>query len=409
MLSENNKDIELIIDAARSVLEFRSFADSARRIFDLCKRKLGATAGYVALLSEDGAENEVLFLDPGGLSCTVDESLPMPIRGLRGEAYRSGRPAYENDFVNSEWMKFMPSGHVGLRNVLFAPLILDGKAIGLIGLANKATDFTHEDAEWASIFAEIAAIALHNSYLIESLQKSEKKYHNAFEMVRLLQNILAHDMNNILQAIISSVELSKYLLQRDDKEKLTEMLSRIELQFDRGRKLITHVRNLSELEDQSLPLERIEICGLLEEAITNIRESFKSKELQIQCELPLKHYTLANPILLDVFENILHNAVKHNLNEIIEISVSISSIREEDTDYLKIEFVDNGLGVNDELKQAIFRTDHESESLSRGLGVGLSLVKKAIEVFHGRVWVENRVADDYTRGAKFIILLPEVP
>ena len=48
---------------------------------------MGATSGYVALLSEDGAENEVLFLEAGGFPCDVDPKLPMPIRGLRAEAY----------------------------------------------------------------------------------------------------------------------------------------------------------------------------------------------------------------------------------------------------------------------------------------------------------------------------------
>jgi signal transduction histidine kinase len=405
MLSACNPDIELIIEAARSVLEFRSFEDASRRIFDLCKRKLGAKSGYVALLSADGAENEVLFLDAGGLPCTVDENLPMPIRGLRGEAYRTGKPAYENDFTKSEWVKFMPPGHVALRNVLFAPLILDGKAIGLIGLANKPGDFTPDDAEWASIFAEIAAIALHNNYLIESLHKSERKYHAAFEKAKLLQSLLAHDMNNILQAIISSVEVSRKLLEMDDKHKLNEMLSLIERQFDRGRELITKVRKLTELEDQPMPLKKVEICAVLEEAIANIQGSFESKEIKIQHNLTNVCYTLANPIILDVFENILHNAVKHNRNDIIEISVNVTHAREDGM--VQFEFIDNGVGVSDDLKNSIFQSHHQIGGEFRGLGVGLSLVKKAVELFNGRISVEDRVQGDYTKGSKFIILLPE--
>ncbi len=407
MLSASNPDIELIIEAARSVLELRSFEDASRRIFDLCKRKLGAKSGYVALLSADGAENEVLFLDAGGLPCTVDENLPMPIRGLRGDAYRTGKPAYENDFTRSEWVKFMPPGHVVLRNVLFAPLILDGKAIGLIGLANKPSDFTPDDAEWASIFAEIAAIALHNSYLVESLHKSERKYYNAFERAKLLQSLLAHDMNNILQAIISSVEMSRKLLDMDNKRKINEMLSLIERQFDRGRELITKVRKLTELEDQPMPLEKIESCTILEEAINNIQGSFESKEIKIQHNLTNECYILANPILLDVFENVLHNAVKHNKNDVIEISVNVTPLREEGMDYLQFEFIDNGVGVSDDLKKLIFQSHDEIGSETRGLGVGLSLVKKAVELFNGRISVEDRVQGDYRKGAKFIILLPQ--
>ena len=49
-----------------------------------------------------GEENEVLFLEFGGLPCDVDPELPMPIRGLRAEAYRLKKAVYHNDFMNSE-------------------------------------------------------------------------------------------------------------------------------------------------------------------------------------------------------------------------------------------------------------------------------------------------------------------
>ena len=56
-------DIKLnaIIGATRAILHKDTFADSARAIFDYCKEVTGATSGYVALLCEDGQENEVLF------------------------------------------------------------------------------------------------------------------------------------------------------------------------------------------------------------------------------------------------------------------------------------------------------------------------------------------------------------
>ena len=69
------------LEASRSLLEERDFESAARTIFDACKRLTGATAGYVALLSDDGDENEILFLDAGGRECNVDPHLPMPIRG----------------------------------------------------------------------------------------------------------------------------------------------------------------------------------------------------------------------------------------------------------------------------------------------------------------------------------------
>jgi len=87
----------------------------------------------------------------------------MPIRGLRAEADRSGKAVVDNDFMNSEWVKYMPPGHVTLRNVLFAPLPVEGEVVGLLGLANKDGDFTEANLKAAERLGSIAAIALKNS------------------------------------------------------------------------------------------------------------------------------------------------------------------------------------------------------------------------------------------------------
>ncbi len=117
-----------LLECSQMILIHREFEQAARSIFDSAKVLIGATAGYVALLSEDGIENEVLFLDDDGLPCTVDPNLPMPIRGLREKAYRTCKAVFENSFSNSKWMEFIPNGHVTLDNVLFAPLTIEGKA-----------------------------------------------------------------------------------------------------------------------------------------------------------------------------------------------------------------------------------------------------------------------------------------
>jgi hypothetical protein len=136
---------------------------------------INAASGYVALLSESGAENEVLFLEAGGLPCDVDPELPMPIRGLRSIAYHKRKAVYDNDFMHGEWVKFMPPGHVLLKNVLFAPLIIDGKAVGVMGLANKETDFNQNDVRIASGFSELAAIALQNSRIQDEKTRAEEE------------------------------------------------------------------------------------------------------------------------------------------------------------------------------------------------------------------------------------------
>lgn len=169
-----------LLQCTHAILKQQEFPQTARAIFDACKALIGATAGYVALLSADGTQNEVLFLDAGGRPCTVDPNLPMPIRGLREVAYRTAQAVYENDFMRSVWVEYMPVGHTSLDNVLFAPLMLEGQAVGLLGLANKPGGFTPDDARIAVAFGHMAAIALHNSRLLESLEKSKQRYRLLF-------------------------------------------------------------------------------------------------------------------------------------------------------------------------------------------------------------------------------------
>lgn len=179
-----------LLTATRAVLSYATLSESARAIFDQACTITGARSGYVALLSEDGSENELLFLEAGGLPCSVDPELPMPIRGLREVAYRTQATVYDNDFMHSEWVEMMPGGHVDLRNVMFAPLTIDGTTVGIMGLANKPEDFTERDAHFATTFGEFAAIALHNSRTLDTLQSTIDTLQSTLQEVHELRDIL---------------------------------------------------------------------------------------------------------------------------------------------------------------------------------------------------------------------------
>jgi len=178
---QRQAEVSALLGGARAVLEYHEFKNAARSIFDSCKKVIGATAGYISLLSKDGTQNEVVFLDASGLPCTVDPNLPMPIRGLRAEAHRTGKTVYDNNFPRSEYMKFMPDGHAHLDNVQFAPLIISGNVIGLLGLANKPGGFNENDARMATAFGEIASVSLRNSRTLEALEHSEERFRSVVE------------------------------------------------------------------------------------------------------------------------------------------------------------------------------------------------------------------------------------
>ncbi len=196
---KSKMETEALLESAHSVLVKMPFKWKARTIFDFCRSIIGATAGFACLLSRDGDRNEVLFTESGGITCTVDPSLPMLIRGLSKEAYRTGTTFFKNDFSDSKQKGLMPEGHMEIANIMLAPLIIGGKVSGLLGLANKPGGFVEEDIRVASAFADIAAIALHNSRTLELLEKSEHQYRNLFSSINDVI-IVADNNGNIIDA-----------------------------------------------------------------------------------------------------------------------------------------------------------------------------------------------------------------
>lgn len=93
--------------------------------------------------------------------------------------------------------KVYAEGHVDLDNVLFAPLIEEGKAVGLIGLANKPGGFDADDARMAGALGEIVSIALISDHKQELLKASEQRYRartaeleEALQQVKSLKGLL---------------------------------------------------------------------------------------------------------------------------------------------------------------------------------------------------------------------------
>jgi len=211
---QRRREVEALLQAARTILEQREFPVAARAIFDSCKALIGATAGYVAL--EEGDTNVPLFLDPGENNCVVDPNLPMPIRGLRALAYERKRTVFENNFQGSDWVQFLPGGHAELQNVLFSPLIIRGSVVGLIGLANKPGDFTQDDARLATAFGEIAAIALLNSQAEQELRLA----HDDLEVRVLERTRELAQANQLLQLEIKERRLAEDNLQKSYAELL---------------------------------------------------------------------------------------------------------------------------------------------------------------------------------------------
>ena len=239
------------------------------------------------------------------------------------------------------------------------------------------------------------------------LKNSEKKYRTAYNRASFYKDLFTHDINNIFQIIQSSNELlSLYVKDYKIKEKIDTLIDIVKEQIKRGSKLVLNVRRLSEIEEKEMYVTNIEVNEVLQNAIQYVLKCFQSKKINIQTEsTERKFYVKANELLLDVFENILINAVRHNTNPIKEILIKISKEYKNGIEYFKLEFLDNGLGIQGKMKEIIFLRAEKTNNMLRGMGLGMSLVKKIIGKFDGKIWVEDKVDGDYTKGSNFIVLI----
>ncbi|TFG03203.1 MAG: PAS domain-containing sensor histidine kinase, partial [Promethearchaeota archaeon] len=242
----------------------------------------------------------------------------------------------------------------------------------------------------------------------EILLRSEKKYREAYERENFYKDLFAHDMNNILQGILTSLELCALTIKNTEKPgNILEMLNIIREQMNRGSDLVNNVRMFSEIESSKPTLKELNIIEVLKEALKVVEKSSLQKEQKIKIETSKDSVLVqGDQFLLNAFENLIHNSVKHNDKSIIEIFLRTSILSKDAQEYLKIEFIDNARGIPDSKKESIFNRGFKEDKSVSGMGLGLSLVKKILDRYDAKIWVEDRIPGDHSKGSNFIILYP---
>jgi signal transduction histidine kinase len=248
--------------------------------------------------------------------------------------------------------------------------------------------------------------------MVNIMQKLEIEdmYQKAYIRVKCFKGLFTHDISNLIHAISNSLELCEILVKKGfSTENILEYFKLIEEQLNRGKKLVKNIRNLSELEESEMPLEPIDLFEILRNAVQFIRVNYTHRDIKIDIQPETARlFVLANELLLDVFENILMNSVVYNRNELVHIEISVSEITESTQSFIKIEFRDNGIGIEDDRKREILKEKHKKSRNSRGMGLGLSLAAKLIHLYDGKMWIEDRIKGISSEGANFVIIIPTV-
>ncbi|MHA2207963.1 MAG: PAS domain S-box protein, partial [Candidatus Thorarchaeota archaeon] len=236
---------------------------------------------------------------------------------------------------------------------------------------------------------------------ITERKKTESKLEEAVATAAFYNDLMAHDISNLQQGIMSSMELM--LDSGSLSEELISLAKSALAQTQRGAKLVTNVKKLAALGEKT-ELVPTDPHLALTEAIDMVKDSYPSLSIQINTSFSENQYSvLADEFLVDVFYNLLHNSARMDKSDVVVIDVIADDTEGER--FLAVRVQDRGPGINDALKKAILARFGDREK--RGSGLGLTLVRRIMNRYGGRIWVEDRVKGDYQQGTSMVMMLPK--
>lgn len=273
--------------------------------------------------------------------------------------------------------------------VLFFALIL----LVLLGYLIKQRDNKILKAQYQEINHQKEQIESINKTLVELNEEKND-----------LIGIVAHDLKSPLNQISGMIEIIK-LTSGDQPSEQKEYISKIEQSTNRLKKMVSKILDVSAIESQTLniTLEKVTITTLLEEIVSRFEAMAAKKNISILREFESTVATISTDVgyVSEVLENLMSNAVKYSpLGKQITIKLS------ERGAFARIEFIDQGQGINEKDMKRLFGKFHKlSVRPTAGedsTGLGLSIVKKYVLALNGKVWCESEEG----KGSNFIVELP---
>ena len=315
--------------------------------------------------------------------------------GMWGKALLEKRTIYSNDNFN------VPEGHIPIIRAMDVPIIYKGELIGNILVGNKETDYNKKDKKLLEIIARYISPILNARLQRDEKEKAHEKVEEelriSIEEAEFYLDLMSHDINNTNQVALLSAEM--LALDNSLTERQRKLIDRISSSIEESSKIIKNVKNMQRIKQEELKLSAIDLNTILVE-LADEYSSAPDKKVEIDYK-PSNLKVLANDLLREVFSNLLNNSIKYS-GESVAITIKAETV----TDGINVSIEDNGKGISDEMKEAIFeRFKRGKESIS-GSGLGLYLVRTLIRNYGGSIWVENMVSGDYTQGSRFVINLP---
>jgi PAS domain S-box-containing protein len=242
--------------------------------------------------------------------------------------------------------------------------------------------------------------------ILQDVTEQRQLEHDALEAkerAEMYLDLLTHDIQGHNAAISGYIQLA---MAKDKQGKKKDDLQKALDSITASTGLIDTMRKIQMVEMHDASHGQMELNSMLDEVIEDIKMIGGDRTHITKVTTP-NSYTMASPMIREAFWNILVNSVKHSEGE-VHISIRQNRSYDGGREYHKFIIEDDGPGIQDDVKPKVFLRKYRGRTKAQGSGLGLYLTKRLVEEHGGRIWVEDRVPGDSTKGARFIVHLPAV-
>jgi signal transduction histidine kinase len=296
-----------------------------------------------------------------------------------------------------------------------------GRVAGVVGAAAVASVWTGTQvaagelpgppiAAWnalvrAATFAVVASLLATIREMLDRERRRASLERRAAEGLRELNALkdtllraVSHDLKGPIAAILGSAQT---LRRRDlglTPEQEDSLLEAIEVSARKLDRLVDDLLDLDRLQRGLLEPDRAPTdLGRLAEAVVAEAAELGARPVEVSSDGTVAD--LDRGLVERIVENLVRNAARHTPPG-TPVRITVRRSGEPEGVLLTVE--DEGPGVPDHLKTAVFEPFRGGGGPSSGAGIGLSLVARFAELHGGRAWVEDRPGG----GARFHVLLP---
>ena len=219
-------------------------------------------------------------------------------------------------------------------------------------------------------------------------------------------SLLSHELKSPVNAVEGYLRMMLDKQVGDSIDDYKVMIDRSLERIKGMRTLITDLLDLTKIESgqKTRNIQEIDVSQIARKTLDNIEPFALQKNVKLFLDLPdnIKFDADENEMEI-IFNNLLSNAIKYNKEE-GEVSITIKS----DHEKLIIIVEDTGIGMNEEEMDGLFQEfvrikNSKTKNIS-GSGLGLSIVRKIVEEYNGKVNVESKP----DKGSKFTISMPRI-